>query len=264
VAQYTRAIVTQPPSIDPIASARWLRLASQQPSAWLHEEVARRMLERLQWIRLQPKAWLHWEPQIGGVQADAVLRQNYANSKPFWHIARANTAQAAIKKIANLWWRRLAARAVSGAQTAPQLPAGQQVDMLWANMLLHLSSEPAELIAQWHAALAVDGFLMFSCLGPDTCISLRQLYAELGWGSSAHELTDMHDWGDMLVQAGFAQPVMDMERITLTFASPERLLQELRGLGRNLHRERFAAARGASGCWAFCVSALASRTVSWH
>jgi malonyl-CoA O-methyltransferase len=53
----------------------------------------------------------------------------------------------------------------------------------------------------------------------------------------------MHDWGDMLVQAGFAEPVMDMERITLTFASAERLLQELRELGRNFHPARFQALR---------------------
>jgi malonyl-CoA O-methyltransferase len=60
-------------------------------------------------------------------------------------------------------------------------------------------------------------------------------------------MTDMHDWGDMLAQTGFADPVMDMERITLTFATPRRLLQELRGLGRNLHPGRFAALRGRGG-----------------
>jgi malonyl-CoA O-methyltransferase len=54
----------------------------------------------------------------------------------------------------------------------------------------------------------------------------------------------MHDWGDMLVEAGFAEPVMDMERITLTFSSPAHLLAELRGLGRNLHPQRFAGLRG--------------------
>jgi malonyl-CoA O-methyltransferase len=54
----------------------------------------------------------------------------------------------------------------------------------------------------------------------------------------------MHDWGDMLVQAGFAEPVMDMERIELTFATPQRLLQELRELGRNLHVGRPAGLRG--------------------
>ena len=54
----------------------------------------------------------------------------------------------------------------------------------------------------------------------------------------------MHDWGDMLVHAGFAEPVMDMERITLSYSSAERLLEELRGLGRNLHAQRFAGLRG--------------------
>ena len=54
----------------------------------------------------------------------------------------------------------------------------------------------------------------------------------------------MHDWGDMLIQAGFAEPVMDMERITLTYDSPEKMLQDLRSLGRNLHPQRFQALRG--------------------
>jgi malonyl-CoA O-methyltransferase len=54
----------------------------------------------------------------------------------------------------------------------------------------------------------------------------------------------MHDWGDMLVQAGFAEPVMDMERITLSFSSPATLLAELRGLGRNLQPRRFVGLRG--------------------
>ena len=56
----------------------------------------------------------------------------------------------------------------------------------------------------------------------------------------------MHDWGDMLMHSGFSEPVMDMERITLSFATPERLLQELRELGRNLHSQRFAWLRGRS------------------
>jgi malonyl-CoA O-methyltransferase len=116
--------------------------------------------------------------------------------------------------------------------------------MLWANMLLHHAADPQALIAAWHRALAVDGFLMFSCFGPDTLRELRQVYAQEGWPAPAHEFTDMHDWGDMLVHAGFAEPVMDMERITLSYETPERLLAELRELGRNLHVQRFAGLRG--------------------
>jgi len=118
------------------------------------------------------------------------------------------------------------------------------MQMVWANMLIHQMADPAALLAQWHRALASDGFVMFSCLGPDTLSELRALYAHLGWPPPTHEFTDMHDWGDLLVAAGFSEPVMDMERITLTFESPSRLLEELRGLGRNLNLRRFQGLRG--------------------
>ena len=85
---------------------------------------------------------------------------------------------------------------------------------------------------------------MFSCLGPDTCRELRALYARQGWGWPAPAGVDMHDLGDMLVAVGMAEPVMDMERINLTYHSAERLLQDLRETGRNLHPERFAGLRG--------------------
>ena len=116
--------------------------------------------------------------------------------------------------------------------------------MLWANMALHMSADPQHLIQRWHQTLAVDGFLMFSCLGPDSLREIRAVYHRLGWPAPSHEFTDMHDWGDMLVAAGFAEPVLDMERIVLTFATPERLLAELRTLGRNLHPARFPSLRG--------------------
>ena len=116
--------------------------------------------------------------------------------------------------------------------------------MLWANMQLHHAADPRALIADWQRALDVDGHVMFSCFGPDTLRELRALYTHHGWPAPSHTFTDMHDWGDMLIEAGFAEPVMDMERITLTFASPQRLLQELRELGANLHPARFPALRG--------------------
>lgn len=56
------------------------------------------------------------------------------------------------------------------------------MDMLWANMLLHTAADPQTLIERWHKALKVDGYVMFSCLGPDTVQQLHRLYAELGWG----------------------------------------------------------------------------------
>ena len=116
--------------------------------------------------------------------------------------------------------------------------------MVWANMALHMAADPKALLVQWHRMLATDGFLMFSCLGPDTLLQLRGVYAAMGWPEPAHAFTDMHDWGDMLMGAGYAEPVMDMERLTLSYASPQRLLAELREVGRNLHPHRFPGLRG--------------------
>jgi len=46
------------------------------------------------------------------------------------------------------------------------------------------------------------------------------------------------------MDAGFAEPVMDMEKITLTYVNPEKLVEDLRRLGRNFHVSRFEGLRG--------------------
>ncbi|MEP6824878.1 MAG: methyltransferase domain-containing protein [Ramlibacter sp.] len=232
----------RPPTIDPVAALRWEHHAPAH-SPWLHEEVARRMEDRLQWIRLEPSAWAHWEAVRGGLAAQAMLARRYPGASCYIVESVPQRAQRAAQALARPWWQRWSAARRAPVHEVAQLPdAG--VQMLWANMALHLSPDPQGLMAQWHRGLATDGFLMFSCLGPDTVRELRALYRTLGWPPPGHEMTDMHDWGDMLVAAGFAEPVMDMERITLTWETPARLLEELREIGCNLHPERFAALRG--------------------
>jgi len=230
----------RPPTLDPIAVAHWQRIAPLA-SPWLHEEVASRMLDRLQWIKLQPQAWAHWGAVRGGLENHQKLAEKYSKSICFIAEVQPTRVQEAIKNIARKWWQPSGWFRPAGRFKAPP-PAS--VDMLWANMALHEADDPQALLTQWHSALKVGGFVMFSCLGPDTAIELRALYQQLGWPAAGHDLTDMHDWGDMLVQAGFAEPVMDMERITLTYETPDRLLQELRELGRNFHPARFAGLRG--------------------
>ncbi|OYT93346.1 MAG: biotin synthase [Burkholderiales bacterium PBB3] len=234
---------SRPPTLDATAAARWAALLPSQPMAaspWLHEEVARRMEDRLQWMTLKPATWLHWEPLRGGVQAQALLERRYPNSECFMPEMPMDSAGAASKFIAKPWW---SPQRWMGPKRHFRLPDAP-VQMLWANMALHMAPDPQALIAQWHSLLASDGFLMFSCLGPDTLGQLRRVYAQQGWPLPSHDFTDMHDWGDMLVGAGFAEPIMDMERITLSYSSPEALLDELRQLGRNLNIHRFAGLRG--------------------
>ncbi len=230
----------RPPTIDPVAAARW-QAAAPALSPWLHEEVARRMEDRLQWIRQAPASWCHWDALRGGLQAHALVSARYPEARCQVHESAAHCEPVARQALAKPWWSL-----ARWGDTSPQwgLPTDASVQMLWANMALHTAADPEALIAQWHRALAVDGYLMFSCLGPDTLRELHGVYAALGWPPAGHAFTDMHDWGDMLVHAGFAEPVMDMERITLTFATPERLVQELRELGGNLHPDRFPSLRG--------------------
>ena len=234
----------RPPTLDPIAVERWQRTAPSV-SPWLHEEVARRMLDRLQWIKLQPAVWAHWGAVRGGLQAHAALLKQYARAACF--VIEPSEHRKALARAALVppWWKRIARMLSGGGATARfDAPAPGSVNMLWANMALHEAADPQALLATWHRLLAVDGFVMFSSLGPDTAREVRDVYQALGWPPAGHQLTDMHDWGDMLVQTGFAEPVMDMERITLTYETPARLLQELTELGRNFHPQRFSALRG--------------------
>ncbi len=229
-----------PPTIDPQAARRWQHLP-MAASPWLHEEVAQRMRTRLDWIKSTPSHWLHWGPVSGGLNAHVDLAKRYPQAQCTVLEFGGNRLATVTKAVAQPWWR---ANRWLGPEVKVVEQVTQPAQMLWANMSLHMSADPQALIGQWHDALDVDGFLMFSCLGPDTLMELRALYQRLGWPAPSHAFTDMHDWGDMLAGAGFAEPVMDMERITLTFETPERLLQELRGLGRNLHLSRFAGLRG--------------------
>ena len=225
--------------MDPVAALRW-RQCVMSASPWLHEEVASRMVERLKWFREPPSSWLHWEPVNGGLAAHRQIRLQLPDAP--CHVAAQRLPQAleATREANAPAWNPLNWGRARGPQAADD---NTRVRMLWANMALHMESRPQTLLKRWNAHIETDGFLMFSCLGPDSLGELRAVYAQQGWTAPSHAFTDMHDWGDMLVHSGFAEPVMDMERITLSYSGAEPLLTELRGLGRNLFAERFPACR---------------------
>ena len=230
---------TAVPHLDPQAAIRW-RLQHRAESPWLHEEVASRMVERLQWFRDKPGSWLHWEPINGGLRAHEQLLAVLPGAAV--HVASSQMPEAleATRESRALSWNPK-----HWLRGKSPLPAdeGTRVGMVWANMALHAEAMPLALLRRWHEAIETNGFLMFSCLGPDTLRELRTLYARLGWPEPTHPFTDMHDWGDMLVHSGFAEPVMDMERISLSYSGAMPMLQDLRLLGRNLHTHRFPGLR---------------------
>lgn len=234
--------VDDPRGLDPAAVAAVLRrLARAGEAPWLHQEVARRMAERLAIVRLQPERVIDWWSHLGA--GAALLEKAYPAAQ---RVAVEPTQELVGRSLAAArrpWW---SAQRWSGAAPAviaegEALPAG--VQLVWANMVLHGVADPPALFACWHEALAVDGFVMFSCLGPGTLRELRDLYRRLGWPTPTPAFVDMHDLGDMLVHAGFADPVMDQETITLQWADAPSLLAELRALGGNAAPQRLAGLR---------------------
>jgi malonyl-CoA O-methyltransferase len=141
------------------------------------------------------------------------------------------------------WWspRRWASHA--GAAVLQSQVVDAESDMLWANMMLHACADIPATLSSWHRALAVDGFVMFSTLGPFSLRELGELYQQCGFGPAYCPFADMHDLGDLMLQAGFADPVMDQELLTLTWSTPEAALDELRALGGNVHPQRHAGLR---------------------
>lgn len=206
-----------------------LRRAPAPP--WLHAEVARRMAERLGVIRSQPAVLLDWWASLSA--SAEVLSAAYPKARRIPVEPQAGDAAP--------WWSPRRWRGEPAQAEAGVPPGGAQ--LVWANMALHGSADPQAVFAQWHRALAVDGFLMFSTLGPGTLEALAALYARAGWPPPFAPFVDMHDLGDMLVHAGFADPVMDQETVTLTWADADAALAELRTLGGNLDPRRAAGLR---------------------
>jgi malonyl-CoA O-methyltransferase len=97
--------------------------------------------------------------------------------------------------------------------------------------MLQWLDDPLPAFRELQRSLEVSGLVTFSMLGPDTLKEIRAACMDCGIEPPLRRFHDMHDIGDMLVAAGFADPVMDMEMITLTYRSPRGLLRDQRHLG---------------------------------
>ncbi|MBI4755480.1 MAG: malonyl-ACP O-methyltransferase BioC [Betaproteobacteria bacterium] len=226
----------QPPgNLDALAVRRNFARAAPgyNQAAALAREVAGRMASRLDYVRLTPARIL----DAGcGTGADLnLLGERYPGALRLGcDIALPMLAQAGHR---SAWLRRLLPRLSGGGVAllggdAAHLPLVHgSVDLLWSNLMLHWANDPLAVLGEFRRVLAVGGLLMFSTLGPDTLRELRRAFAAADRAPHVHRFVDMHDVGDMLVAAGFAQPVMDMEVITLTYRSLDDLLHELRAAG---------------------------------
>jgi len=235
----------RPERFDPRALDRaWARLATQPAPPWLHGEIARRMGERLSIVKQVPQQVFDWWSELGA--GGPLLAQAYPKATVTGVLRPASNGEPAAPAAAPEApaWRRWLGLGGGGPRAVPQsaVPSAQ-AQLVWSNMSLHWAPDAPTLMREWQRALVVDGFLMFTTLGPGTLTALSDAYREHGWGTPYAPWTDMHDLGDMLVEAGFADPVMDQETLRLTFSSADAALAELRTLGANGDNARFAGLR---------------------
>ncbi|MFA9274032.1 MAG: methyltransferase domain-containing protein [Candidatus Aquirickettsiella gammari] len=107
------------------------------------------------------------------------------------------------------------------------------IDVFWSNLALHWHPQPDQVLREWFRVLTRNGIVMFSSFGPDTFVELKQAFAAVDAYPHTLPFVDMHDLGDMLVAAGFATPVMDVERITLRYQDVDQLFKDVRAFGGN-------------------------------
>ncbi|QJP54491.1 methyltransferase domain-containing protein [Bordetella holmesii] len=234
--------------VNPVDVRRqFARRGDLSEAQFLYGEIARRMLGRLGYIRLQPQAML----DAGCCAGDnlPLLRERYPQAAytgldhcaPLLAIARQRFQPAGLPAlVAKLTGRGKPSTQFVQADLAQTGLAPESLDLVWSNLALHWHPAPHAVLAEWRRILRTGSLAMFSCLGPATLKELRSALETAELQTATPAFVDMHDFGDLLVENGFADPVMDQEILTLTYATPEKLLQDVHALGGNPARGRRA------------------------
>ncbi|HNQ04944.1 MAG TPA: malonyl-ACP O-methyltransferase BioC [Thiobacillaceae bacterium] len=212
-------------------------VATYAQSAFLQQEVARRLDGHLEEIRLAPKCIL--DAGCGTGFGVPLLRQRYPQARILaLDLAHGMVASTRRQYAAPAGWHKWLHWA--GLQPSSLLPlcadleqlplTRHSVDMVWSNLVLQWV-DPLRALAEIRRVLRPGGLFLFSSLGPDTLRELRAASTDLDGHAHVNRFTDMHDVGDALVRAGLANPVMEMEHITLTYADLRGVLADIRGIG---------------------------------
>lgn len=220
--------------------------ATYDSAAVLQNEVCRRVLGRLDYIKCQPATILDAGSGTGNALDE--LARRYPRAR----LIALDIALAMLQRGRGRapWWKNLLARRSLAAVCADIecLPvADASVGMVWSNLALQWVNDLQQAFAEMQRVLAPGGLLMFSTFGPDTLKELRMAYQGTDRHTHVNHFIDMHDIGDMLVHSGFADPVMDMEVLTLTYADVRELMRDLKAIGaHNVTQGRPAALSGRS------------------
>ncbi len=208
--------------------------------AVLQREIGDRMLERLDYIKAEPSVVL--DAGAGTGHCSTWLLNRYKKSKVISLDFALPMLQQAAKQ--GRWLRRPSCLCAD----IEQLPlANESVDMIFSNVAIQWCTDLQQTFAEFMRVLKPEGLLMFSTFGPDTLKELRLAWAKADEADKPHtsRFIDMHDIGDMMVHSQFADPVIDAERMTLTYDKVGGLVKDLKTLG--AHNAASGRQRGMTG-----------------
>jgi malonyl-CoA O-methyltransferase len=209
-------------------------------AAAVQREIRTRLLERLDIVRLAPSAILDLGAGTG--HASRELKRRYGSAR----VLALDFSLPMLRQSARQ--QSLLRRFSAVCADAHRLPLRSgSLDLVLSNLLLQWCHDPDAVFAEVARVLRPRGLFMFTTVGPDTLKELRELWRGLDPSIHVHRFIDMHDFGDALLRAGFAEPVMDTERLTVTYPSLTALVDELRGSGaRNVAQGRSHGLTGRS------------------
>ncbi len=228
-------------------------------TAVLQREIGRRMLERLDYVRLDPQRVL--DLGCGTGASLTALRERYPQAL----VVGADLSEPMLRvgRQANRRWRwtlpflRGARQALLAAEAAALPLPASSVGLCWSNLMLHWVDDPLPVLREAHRVLEVGGLMMFSTLGPDTLQELRGSFDD--GHVHTQRFIDLHVYGDLLLASGFADPVMDVEMLTLTYAGVDDLLADLRRSGSVCAMRDRRRGLGGRQAWAAARAAYAQR-----
>ncbi len=212
--------------------------ATYDRAAFLHREVGQRLLERLDLIKLRPETILDVGCGVGSITA--ALMKKYRGARVIG-LERAAAMVALARRRAP--WLRTLHGAVAEPEALP-LPAAS-CDLIFSNLALPWTLDLDRVFAEFRRVLKPGGALFFTTLGPDTLSELRCGWAAADGYNHVNAFLDMHDIGDALLRARLAEPVMDVERLTLPYPDVDGLMRDLRALGAG--NVTFGRPRGLTG-----------------
>ena len=215
---------------------------SYDDAAVLQREVANRLDERLDLIKIQPEQIL--EIGAGTGYYSQLLQQRYPSANMIALDIAHSMLLASRKKVS--WFKKLRRKNHWVCADAQHLPlADNAVDMVASNLTLQWCDDLDQTFSDFNRCLKPEGLLMFTTFGPDTLKELRTSWKQVDDYNHVNAFIDMHDIGDALLRAGFSDPVMDVEHITLTYKEVMQLMRELKAIG--AHNVTLGRQRGLTG-----------------